>query len=100
MAAPHFTTTPLSPQSFPHDGSTVTDLLELFFPSLPTVEAGLSRRPAPIGGLRFSSGWFWRRCGRTPACRQMDSGRPIVPALWQSNGESRVVLRKPLMVLS
>jgi hypothetical protein len=36
----------------------------------------------------------------TPACRQMDRGRFIVPALWQSNGTIRVVLRKPLIVLS
>ncbi len=36
----------------------------------------------------------------TPACRQMDRGRLIVPALWQSNGKVRVVLRKPLIVLS
>ena len=48
MATQHSITPPPS-LSFPHDGSTVTDLLELFFPSLPTVEAGLSRRPAPIG---------------------------------------------------
>jgi hypothetical protein len=39
-------------------------------------------------------------CWRTPACRQMDSGRPIVQALCQSNGKSRVVLRKLLMILS
>jgi hypothetical protein len=38
MATNHFTTAPPPSQSFPHDGTTVTNLLELLFPSLPDVE--------------------------------------------------------------